>query len=268
MAGPSLQDPIGVGPAFARARLIRGLSLEEAARDTKLRVDQLTALEREDFEALPGDVFVRGALRTYAQYVGLSPDKVLEIYGRHADEPAPPPPPGRMGRVEQAIAATRIRDNQRLLIVVACSLIGLLLLFGLVSRDHGAPPAAAISSVSPAPVSPAPTIDAVLMALRPATVSVTVDGIEELHDMAEDESLSFSALDELVITVADGGSVQLTIDGRDLGAPGEPGSSWTKTFTFGVDEPSETPTPASTLTGYTSGTTGTTGATAAPGVVP
>jgi hypothetical protein len=254
MAGTSLQDPIGVGPALARARLIRGQSLEEAARDTKLRVDQLTALEREDFEALPGDVFVRGALRTYAQYVGLSPDKVLEMYARHADEPAPPPPPGRMGRVEQAIAATRIRDNQRLLIVLALSLLALLLLFGLVSRDHGAPPPAVISSSSALPESPAPTIDVVLLALRPAEVVVVVDGIEERHGMAEEESLSFSAADELVITVADGGSVQLTVDGRDLGAPGEPGSSWTETFSFGVEEPSVTPSPDPSSSGSPSAT--------------
>ena len=179
MAGTSLQDPIGVGPALARARLIRGLSLEEAARDTKLRVDQLTALEREDFEALPGDVFVRGALRTYAQYVGLSPDKVLGMYARHADEPGPPPPPGKMGRVEQAIAATRIRDNQRLLIVL---------------RPVAAGPAPAVRAglarsrrpacrgdllVLAAPESPAPTIDVVLLALRPAEVAVVVDGIDE-----------------------------------------------------------------------------------------
>ncbi len=241
MAGRSPQDPIGVGPALARARLLRGLTLEEAARDTKLSVDQLTALEREDFEALPGDAFVRGALRTYAQYVGLSPDKVFQMYTRNVEEPGPPPPPGKMGRVEQAIAATRIRDNQRLLIVVALSLLGLLLLFGLVSRDHGSPPAAAIASSSPAPVSPAPTIDAVLLALRPASVTVAVDGLEEVHEMAEDEALSFSAADELVITIADGGSVQLTVDGRDLGAPGEPGSEWTRTFSFGVEEPSPTP---------------------------
>ncbi|HEY6567428.1 MAG TPA: helix-turn-helix transcriptional regulator [Actinomycetota bacterium] len=242
MAGPTLRDPIGVGPALARARLIRGLTLDEASRDTKLSVDQLTALEREDFEALPGDAFTRGALRTYAQYVGLSADKVLAMYTRHVDEPGPPPPPGKMGRVEQAIAATRIRDNQRLLIVVALSLLGLLLLFGLVSRDHGAPPAAAIASTSPAPVSPAPTIDAVLLALRPVSVTVGVDGIEETHEMAEDESLSFSAANGLVITIADGGSVHLTVDGRDMGAPGEPGSEWTMTFSFGVEEPSVTPT--------------------------
>ena len=37
-----------------------------------------------------GDVYVRGSLRTYAQYLGLSADKVVELYARHAEDPAPP----------------------------------------------------------------------------------------------------------------------------------------------------------------------------------
>jgi cytoskeletal protein RodZ len=256
MAGGTLKDSIGVGPALQRARLIRGLSLDEAARDTKLRVDQLTALEREEFEALPGDAFVRGALRTYAQYVGLSPDKVLEMYGRHTDDPEPPPPPGKMGRVEQAIAATRIRDNQRLLVVVALSLLGLLLLFGLVSRDHGAPRRAAISSPTQPSASPTPTIDAVLVALRPVSLTVVIDGVAETHAMAEDETLSFSAADEMTLTLATGGSVQVSVDGRDLGAPGEPGQEWTRTFSVGLEDLSPSPSVDPSASGSVSGSAG------------
>jgi cytoskeletal protein RodZ len=241
MTGRPLKDSIGVGPALERARLIRGLSLEEAARDTKLRVDQLTALEQEEFEALPGDVFIRGSLRTYAQYVGLSPDKVLAMYGRHTDDPQAPPPPGRLGRVEQAIAATRIRDNQRLLLVLAASVLGILLIFGLVSRDHAAPEQAAISVSAAAPPSEGPTIDVVLVALAAADVTVVVDGVEGSHSMAEGETLSFSAAQDLGVTVDDGGSVQVVVDGRDLGAPGEPGRPWSKTFRVGIDEASATP---------------------------
>ena len=60
MAG-SVTDPrAGVGSALRRARDVRGLSLDEAARDTRLRVDQLDALEREDFDVLLGEVYVRG----------------------------------------------------------------------------------------------------------------------------------------------------------------------------------------------------------------
>jgi cytoskeleton protein RodZ len=247
MAGRSLQDPIGVGPALEKARRIRGLTLEEAARDTKLRVDQLTALELEDFGALPGDAFVRGALRTYAQYLGLDPAKVIAIYADHAEEPQAPPPPGRLGRVEQAIAATRIRDNHRLLLVVAAFVVLVLLIFGLVSRDHSSPPQATISA--PAPTlsgssEPVSTIEAVLVAQRPVGVDVEVDGAPEEHEMAEGETLSFTALDSLKITVADGGAVQITVNGRDLGAPGEPGQPWTDSFTFDVGEGSGDPSPS------------------------
>jgi hypothetical protein len=52
--------------------------------------------------------------------------------------------------------------------------------------------------------------------------------------MDEGETLSFSAAKELVLSVADGGAVQVTVAGRDLGAPGEPGQTWTETYTFDV----------------------------------
>ncbi|MGZ8580300.1 MAG: helix-turn-helix domain-containing protein [Actinomycetota bacterium] len=241
MAGTSLQRPIGVGPALEKARRIRGLSLDEASRDTRLRVDQLTALETEDFAVLPNDAFVRGALRTYAQYLGVSPDKVLDAYARHAAEPVAPAPPEGLGRIERAIAATRIRDNQRFLRLGAVTLVLLLLLFGFVARDRWAPAPAAIPTTAPPSVSVATAIDAVLVAQRSVEVTVTVDGAPASYDMEDGETLSFSADEELVLSVADGGAVQVTVAGRDLGAPGEPGSEWTETFTFDVR-----PTPEAT----------------------
>src|SRR5262249_28394888 len=120
MAGNTVRPaPIGVGPALRRAREIGGTSLEDAARDTKLTVEQLEGLETEDFDLLGEEVYVRAMLRTYAQYLGLRPDKVMSAYAKHADDPEPPPPPAKMGRVEQALAAARIRDNQRFLLIAA-----------------------------------------------------------------------------------------------------------------------------------------------------
>jgi cytoskeleton protein RodZ len=243
MAGTSLQRPIGVGPALEKARRIRGLSLDEAARDTRLRVDQLTALEAEDFGALPSDAFVRGALRTYAQYLGVRPEKVLEAYGRHADDPGPPPPPEGLGRIERAIAATRIRDNQRFLLLGAATVLVLLLLFGLLSGDSGAPPQAALPTTTSPTVVGTATIDAVLIAQRPVEVVVTIDGAPETHLMEEGERLSFSADEQLTLAAADGGAVLVTVGGRDLGAPGEPGSPWSRTFS--LDDVSATPTSSS-----------------------
>ena len=119
MAGNSVRPAsIGVGPALRRAREIAGITLDEAARDTRLTPDQIGALEREDFDLLGEEVYVRAMLRTYAQYLGLKPDKVMSAYAKHAEEPELPSPPAKMGRVEQALAAARIRDNQRFLLIM------------------------------------------------------------------------------------------------------------------------------------------------------
>jgi cytoskeletal protein RodZ len=124
MAGHSVRPAsIGVGPALRRAREIAGITLDEAARDTRLTPDQIGALEREDFDLLGEEVYVRAMLRTYAQYLGLKPDKVMNAYAKHAEVPELPSPPGKRGRVEQALAAARIRDNQRFLLIAAAIIL-------------------------------------------------------------------------------------------------------------------------------------------------
>ncbi|HEY7514717.1 MAG TPA: helix-turn-helix domain-containing protein, partial [Vicinamibacteria bacterium] len=62
MAGGSADDAlIGLGSALRKARERRGVTLDAASRDTKLSVEHLRALEAEDFDALLGDVYVRGS---------------------------------------------------------------------------------------------------------------------------------------------------------------------------------------------------------------
>lgn len=241
MAGSMQDATIGVGPALRKAREHRGLTLDEAARDTKLRTDLLSALEDESFDALLGDVYVRGALRTYAQYLGLNPDKVVAAYALHADEPEPPPPPQKMGRIEQAMAAARIRDNQKFLLIAAATLLGVLLAVGLLARGNGTPPPATIPTTAASAIPEDRSIEAVLVARHDASATVTVDGVPETFAMTEGEERAFSAVNDLTIELADGGSVQVILNGRDLGAPGEPGQAWTETFTYDTEA---SPSPA------------------------
>ena len=259
MAGrPSHDAAIGVGSALRKARMMRGLALDDAARDTRLRPDQLRALEREDFDDLGGEVYARACLRTYAAYLGLDPEKVMRVYAQHAEAPEPPPPPGKMGRVERAIAATRVRDNQRFLLIAAAVVIFVLIVFGLLSRDHAAPEPAAIATRTVAPVPTGQSFDASVTALGPTEITVTVDGDPATYPMTKGEQRSFMATTELTIEVADGGTVQLVVAGRDLGAPGEPGHPWSRTFTYdevgGWPSPSPSPSTSGTPSGGPSGT--------------
>jgi len=248
---PSHDAVIGVGPALRKARVLRGLTLEEAARDTKLSTDQLQALEDEDFEALGGEVYARASLRTYAGYLGLRPEKVMGIYARHAEDPEPPKPPERMGRVERAIAATRIRDNQRFLLIAAAVVVFVLIVFGFLSRDHSAPLPAAIATDTPSAVPSDQAFDATLTAGSPAEVTVTVDGIAETFSMTRGEERSFLPIEELRIEVVSGGSVEVVVAGRDLGTPGVAGETWSRTFTFA--EVSAWPSPSPTVDPSSSG---------------
>ena len=226
---------IGVGSALRRARLIRGIGLEDAARDTKLRTEQLAALEDEDFEALGGEVYVRATLRTYAQYLGLSPEKVLGAYTRHADEPEPPPPPGKLGRVEKAIAATRFRDNQRFLLVVAAVVLVALVAVGLVSR-RGAPPPAALPTARQTATARVAlgTIDVAIVATARVRVGAVIDGIpEDPVTLRPGEVLTYRASQELTLSADDGSLIGLTVNGLDRGTAGPAGEPWEETFTPG-----------------------------------
>lgn len=225
---------IGVGSALQKARERRGITLDGASRDTKLHIDQLRALESEDFEALLGDVYVRGSLRTYAQYLGLSADKVIGAYARHAEAPATPPPPAKLGPVERAMAATRIRDNQRLMVLLAGMVLVIAAVFGLLSRGHSAPAPATLPTVAAEPDPLGREINAVFKATGDVGVAATIDGVESTYRMAAGETRTFTARQELTLSVTDGGAVRLTVSGVDYGIPGTPGLPWSDSFRFGA----------------------------------
>jgi cytoskeletal protein RodZ len=231
MAGNSVRSSIGVGPALRRAREIRGITLEAAARDTRLPVDRLQALEDEAFAVLPGEGYTRASLRTYSHYLGLKPDKVLGVYSRYADDPGPPPPPGRIGRVEQALAAARIRDSQKFFLVLAAVVLVSLVGVGFVSRG-GAPTAADLESVTPASAVASPAlVEVIVEAIAPVDVSATVDdGEAQALSLHEAETVSFAADRSLDLTVSDAGAVRVTVGGRDVGLPGPKGEPWSATF--------------------------------------
>jgi len=244
MAGNTVRPAtIGVGPALRRAREIGGTTLEEAARDTKLTVEQLDGLETEDFETLGEEVYVRAMLRTYAQYLGLRPDKVMAAYGRHVDEPEPPMPPAKVGRVEQALAAARIRDNQRFLLIVASVVLLAAVAVGIVARGGAPAPAAIPTATSPVDV-PTPSTGVGVLVEATAGVDITSerDGEQpETVSLGPGESVSFLASDRLVLSASDGGAVTIVVNGKDRGVPGVAGQPWSKTFLAPGPQATDTP---------------------------
>src|SRR5918911_1202150 len=60
-----------IGSSLREARVRQGLDFPELEAATKIRGKYLRALEDEDFAQLPAQTYVKGFLRTYADYLGL-----------------------------------------------------------------------------------------------------------------------------------------------------------------------------------------------------
>ena len=65
---------------LASLRRSKGISLEEIAQRTKLRVTLLKAIEDGNFDALPGGIYNISYLRQFAREIGVDESSVIQLY--------------------------------------------------------------------------------------------------------------------------------------------------------------------------------------------
>ena len=83
-----------IGNSLRTAREQQQLELAAVERETRIRTKYLQALEEERFDVLPGTAYVKGFLRTYADFLGLDgPRFVDEFNERFAPTELPEAPP-------------------------------------------------------------------------------------------------------------------------------------------------------------------------------
>jgi cytoskeletal protein RodZ len=137
-----------IGNFLKRQRQLRQMSLAEVARVTRIPGATLESIECDRFDELPGEVFVRGFLKSYAQAVGVVPAEVLARYTSSRRVAFVTPLP-----MTSAVQAARPGQNRRFGVAIAFVL--LLILFTLAlsivlkPRGHDVPPE--LSERTPAP---------------------------------------------------------------------------------------------------------------------
>ncbi|GAW91305.1 helix-turn-helix domain-containing protein [Calderihabitans maritimus] len=75
-----------LGQILRKQRCNQGIHLEEVERSTKIWLKYLKAMEEGDFEAIPGEFYLRGFLRSYADYIGLDGNAVVQYYQQLKEE--------------------------------------------------------------------------------------------------------------------------------------------------------------------------------------
>lgn len=78
------------GGKLRQARERRGVSLRQIAASTKIAVVALEALERNDISKLPGGIFSRAFVKSYATEVGLDPEETVKEFLDRFDQAAAP----------------------------------------------------------------------------------------------------------------------------------------------------------------------------------
>ncbi len=69
-----------IGAQLQETRLKKGLTLDHVADDTNISVRFLTKIEADDFTGFPGEPYIVGFIKIYADYLGLDPDSVVATY--------------------------------------------------------------------------------------------------------------------------------------------------------------------------------------------
>jgi cytoskeleton protein RodZ len=240
------------GGKLREARERRGVTLRQIAGATKISVRVLEALERNDISLLPGGIFSRAFVRSYAIEVGLDPEATIQDFIAAFPDDSVTAGHPRSNQIEdhEAIESDRRTATTFLRLgVISVPLAAIVLYFATVgrhtmsARQAAEPPPAAPAAAAPGPardVPPsAPASDPAaatlppaeehltigLSAKKPCWVSATVDGqkaIERLLQSGEQKTLEVRR--EMVLTAGDASAISLTLNGaeaRPLGKSGE-----------------------------------------------
>jgi hypothetical protein len=150
-----------IGTSLREARLRRGIDFAQAELATKVRGKYLRALEDEQFELLPAETYVKGFLRTYAEYLGLDGQLYVDefnsryVAGEDRDAAAP-----RRSRARPK----RSRRFETNVVLIALAVITVLTVVVISAwKSSGGPNRAATTraTLPPAPARPLLTLIAV-----------------------------------------------------------------------------------------------------------
>ena len=82
MENNTQEQPDRLGETLRKVREHRRLSIKQVSEDIKARVKYLEYLEAGRYDLLPANVYVRGLVKNYAEYLGLPSNQAIRVYDR------------------------------------------------------------------------------------------------------------------------------------------------------------------------------------------
>lgn len=250
-----------LGDILREEREKQNLTIKDVERDTSIRSLYIESIEKGEYDVLPGEVYLKGFIKSYAAYLKLDGAAALEQYYAEKTPAAPtvtPAQPAAETRETSTPVAEsnamrndfrdrveKSRKTQKVVAgIVAAGIIlgGAYWAFGSDAPETGSKTTAA---------KPAVTAPAAKKAAAPAPVEKKYEDVEVSANfsdkcwtkiVADDKTIfegtvksgetsSWKAKKELIITAGNAGAVEVTHNGKSIGALGRAGDVVTKKFT-------------------------------------
>jgi cytoskeletal protein RodZ len=249
---------VSIGETLAEQRREAGLTITQVSSRTRIRETVIRAIERDDFSPCGGNFYARGHIKGIARVVGLDPEPLIREYDEsHGGAPHAIPAAQALEPTMPVELRERRSPNWSLAMAIVLVLV---VAYGAVRMITGggaqhsvvqpaarAPASASTSaSASPSPspshsdsVALAPPTDVTLQMSAKLTtwVNITDNKGKQLFSglLRHGDSKEWTARKRIRIVIGNGGGVNLTVNGKDLGSPGADGQ--VLRLSFGPNDP-------------------------------
>jgi len=124
-----------VGDTLRKERITRRITVETIAKDLKLNVKYIKALESNEYEGLPADPYVRVYLKSLAKYLSLDSEAVLKRFYEERGMSIERTPKETAQRI--TISVKQKEESHRPMFILAIVLILALALFSFIAKKKG-----------------------------------------------------------------------------------------------------------------------------------
>lgn len=233
-----------LGEKLRQAREERGFTLSEVAEQTRISPLYLECIENDDYSKLPGGIFNKGFVKSYAKFVGINEQEALSDYSAimarnemsEADELKLYKPEVL---TDDRTATSMVPTIIGAVVIIGLMTIGILFLVRYLQQPdetfsaNTSSPANTNTAVINAnteagPPSGAPTMGSVKIEFKattePVSLSATEDGRLSTNTVAAGSSATFEPKERLKLSYSRSLAklVQLTINGKEIVVPTEP----------------------------------------------
>jgi cytoskeletal protein RodZ len=247
---------VSIGETLAEERQRAGLSVTQVSLQTRIRETVIRGMEADDFSACGGNFYARGHIRSIGRVIGIDPEPlVAEFDATHGGAPQPVSAVSAFEPEQPVAFRERRSPNWSAAMALALAAVVIYGVFQVFAHDGagerrtaqqvaGTPapttsaPVAPPKAHGPVAVAPRTKVEVRVQAKRTTWLNVRGDGGRTLFSgmLREGEQKTFTAKKKVKLVIGVGGSLDLTVNGKDLGSPGK--GKGVQHLSFDKDDPS------------------------------